>query len=170
MFAISCLSSANILFFTNTDNNSQKTHIITAWLLLSSALYGISDEAENGSYPEKEGEPSKQILTELYPFWGLLRGSESVGPVPFVTTASFGWTQTLHEEISVEEVNERQIFQNGERHHLFQFFYQGHFHAVTNSLEDIHVSYHPQNTSIFIANFRIYFQFWKKFHASQAQF
>ena len=41
-------------------------------------MNSVSEEAEDGSEPEQESEPSKQILAEFDPLWSLGRRSESV--------------------------------------------------------------------------------------------
>ena len=54
-------------------------------------MNSVSEEAEDGSEPEQESEPSKQVLAEFDPLWSLGRRSESV------------WTiSLLRETVSIE--------------------------------------------------------------------
>ena len=47
--------------------HTTKTHIVSKCVLIRGHLDGVSDEAEDGSNPQQNGETSKQLLAELNP-------------------------------------------------------------------------------------------------------
>ncbi|GIY14909.1 hypothetical protein CEXT_294151, partial [Caerostris extrusa] len=58
------------------------THIIVWRLFESGRLDEVGNEAQDGTNPQQEGEPTEQILAELHPLRGLLWGRQGVWAVP----------------------------------------------------------------------------------------
>lgn len=63
------------------SENDSKIKIVIWGLFVGPGLNGVSDEAKNGSKPEKESKASKEVLAELDPFRGGGRRGETVHTV-----------------------------------------------------------------------------------------
>lgn len=70
-------------------------HIVSCRLVLSGCLDGIGQEAEDGAEPQQDGESTKQLATELDPFWGGGRRGESIGTIPDQKLCCLGIGQSL---------------------------------------------------------------------------
>ena len=57
------------------------THIVTRRILEGRRLDTVSDEAEDGSDPEKERETAEQLLAELHPLGRGFGRSQFVGTI-----------------------------------------------------------------------------------------
>lgn len=57
-------------------------HIVVGWFIFHGSLDAVGQEAEDGPNPQKDGEASKKLATELDPLRGCWGWSEGVGPIP----------------------------------------------------------------------------------------
>lgn len=57
-------------------------YIVIGWFVLHGGLDAISQEAEDGSNPQQDGETPKKLATELDPFRSGRGWSEGVGSIP----------------------------------------------------------------------------------------
>lgn len=58
------------------------SHIVACWVVLGGCLDGVSQEAEDGTDPQQDGEATKQLAAKLDPLRGRGRRGESIGTIP----------------------------------------------------------------------------------------
>lgn len=74
---------------------SSSTHVIPSGLVLCGSLDGVGQKAEDSTDPQQDGEATKQLATEFYPFWSGGGWSQGVGAVPGQVLCCLGIGQTL---------------------------------------------------------------------------
>lgn len=58
------------------------THIVARDIFKGGRLNSVSNEAENGTYPEKDREAPEKLFAELHPLWGRFGRRQFVPSVP----------------------------------------------------------------------------------------
>ena len=71
------------------------THVVPRGIVLSARLDAIGQEAEDGPYPQQDGEAPKELAAELDPLRGGGRWRERIRPVPGQDLLGFAVGQTL---------------------------------------------------------------------------
>lgn len=71
------------------------SHIVSSRLVLRGGLDGVGQEAEDGSDPQQDGEPSEELSAEFDPLWGGGGWGESIGTITSEVLRSLSIGQTL---------------------------------------------------------------------------
>ena len=76
-------------------NEVGKIYIIIWSFFKCCGLDGVSNEAEDGSYPEEQSKSTKEVLAKLHPFGSLFRRSEGIWSVSSIHFTGFTSRKTL---------------------------------------------------------------------------
>lgn len=71
------------------------TYVIPSRLILCRSLYGVGQETEDGTNPQKNREATEKLTTEFDPLRGGRRGSQGIGAIPCQVLCCLGISQTL---------------------------------------------------------------------------
>lgn len=79
------------------------SHIVASRIVLSGCLDGVSQEAEDGTDPQQDGEATKQLATEFNPLRCCGRRGEGIWAIPEQNLCCLGIGQPLYETAERDE-------------------------------------------------------------------
>lgn len=82
---------------TPSRNSPSRTHIVPCWVFLGSCLDTVGQKAEDGTNPQEDGKPSKELAAELHPLRSGGWGGECIGAITSQDFLGFAVGQTLME-------------------------------------------------------------------------
>ena len=77
-----CIAASVWIIYTFAYFPQSVPHVVIDRLVLCGHLDAVSQEAEDSSDPEQDGEAAEQLTAELHPLGGGGRGGQGVGTVP----------------------------------------------------------------------------------------